>query len=83
MQKADDDVNKNLDLIVFLRRIRQHGVALTMLLKNEDRAFIGSFAKSKSIETIGSGPRKYWNQVESLSYTERLSIGTFAFYHRV
>jgi len=82
LQKAEDGVNTNLDLIVFLRRIRQHGVALTCLLKSEDKAFIAKFAKSKCIETYYSGPRHLWNQVENLSYPERIATGVLAHFHK-
>jgi len=61
LEKAEDHVNKRLDLIVFMRRIRQHGIALTMLLKSEDRAFISSFAKKKNIEDTYFGRRTHWN----------------------
>ena len=71
----------NLDLIVFLRRIRQHGVALTMLLKSEDRAFITTFAKNKCIETSYTGHRKRWNQIENLSYSERIATGVLVHFH--
>jgi len=81
LEKAEEDVNKRLDLIVFMRRIRQHGIALTMLLKSEDRAFISSFAKKKNIEDTYSGRRIHWNQIENLSYTERIATGILSYFH--
>jgi len=58
-----------------------HGVALTMLLKKEDRAFLSTFSKDKLIDTIDTGARKHWNSIESLSYKERIAVGVLGFYH--
>ena len=78
LKKADRDVNMNLDLIQFIRRIRMHGAALTILLKGVDRAYLNTYAKKKNIDEIDLTPPKRWNQIESLSYSERIAIGTLA-----
>jgi len=81
LKKAQDDTNRNLDMISFLRRIRMHGIALTVLLKKEDRLFISSFAKKKTVDDIDLTTRKHWNKIESLSYKERIGAGMLNRYH--
>lgn len=78
LKKADRDVNMNLDLIQFIRRIRMHGAALTILLKGVDRGYLYTYAKVKNIDEIDLTPPKRWNQIESLSYSERIAIGILA-----
>ena len=55
-----------------------HGAALTILLKGVDRRYINTYAKKKNIDEIDLTPPKRWNQIESLSYSERIAIGTLA-----
>jgi len=66
-----------------MRRIKNHGVALTLLNKREDRQFIASFSHKKNIEEATEGSRYGWNKIEDLSKQERIAIGVIAYYHRM
>jgi hypothetical protein len=72
---VEKDVDMNLDLIQFIRRIRMHGAALTMLLKSGTKNYINMISRKKDIDTIDLSAPKTWNTVESLSYNELISIG--------
>jgi len=80
LDQADEDVNKDLDLVMFMRRIKMHGLGLTILLKSDNHAFLSSFSRKKNIETLTEGPRKHWNEIESLTYSDRIAAGFFARY---
>ena len=65
MHEVDADLKFNMDLIQFMRRIRMHGFALTVLLDKPFRMFTAKRSKRKALETI-SGPskNKLWNKYE-------------------
>jgi len=52
LDKANKDINMNLDLIMFMRRIRMHGVSLSVLMKKEERNYMSIFSKKKNIEHV-------------------------------
>jgi hypothetical protein len=62
------DVDKNVDILVFLRRFRMHGIALTLLLGKLGRMFAANKAIKKSFEglkNIETGSKvKSWNELE-------------------
>ena len=73
LKLVDDKVNMNLDLVQFVRRIRMHGAALTMLLKNVDRGFIHKLSKKKNVEEVEECNSKGWNGIENLTFNERIA----------
>jgi hypothetical protein len=52
INNAKFDINRNLDLVSFLKRLRMHGVALTILFDKPSRYFVSQRAINKNIENI-------------------------------
>ena len=52
LERVEEEVNMNLDLIQFIRRMRMHGAAITILLKAVERGYLTVFSKKKSIDDI-------------------------------
>lgn len=83
MDTCKADVDKNVDVLVYLRRFRMHGIALTLLLGRRGREFVSNRSLKKSYEGLmhaKKSDKKSWNELESLSYNNRLAVGMFRRY---
>jgi hypothetical protein len=49
LEIVNNDIQYQLDLIHFLKRIRMHGKALSYKLNKNERAFMGSISKKKPV----------------------------------
>jgi hypothetical protein len=78
MDEVGEDLQTHMDLITFMRRIRMHGFALTVMLNKTYRIFTASRSKRKALESITiKTNNKNWNKYEDLSYRERIEAGIF------
>ena len=56
-----------MDIVQIIRRLRMHGLALTMLTSKQARLYMASASKKKVIDLIDREDNKDWNKIESLT----------------
>ena len=83
MEKAEKDIDIDMDIIQFMRKIKMHGRTLSMLAEKNVRRFVGTTVKQKNIEQIDYTGAKSWNKLESLTYSERIGVTFFARFNRI
>ncbi len=83
MEKAEKDIDIDMDIIQFMRRIKMHGLTLSMLTGSTLRRFAGTTVKQKQIEQIDYTGAKSWNKLESLTYSERIGVAIVARFNRL
>lgn len=84
MNEVDADLSKNMDLVNFMRRMRMHGFALTVMLDKSSRMFIAERSKRKALESISGKNVKntLWGKYEDLSYREKIQAAFFKAFMR-
>jgi hypothetical protein len=71
-----------MDLVSFFRRIRMHGIGLTMLLSRPIRTVASKVGKRKALESVATKKGNMsWNRFESLCLEEKIVAGILARYH--
>ena len=74
---AEKDILQNLNLITFLRRIRQHGMALNFLLTQSQRQIASKMSLTRPVEYIESTGNDIWFQNESFSMKDKLQLSFY------
>jgi len=83
LEYVETYMDKQLDLIHFIRRLRMHGIALTSLLDRSERNYISALQEKIEIEDDPISKEKpAWNDIEKLSYRERIAVGVFSRHHK-
>ena len=83
LEKAEKDIDIDMDIIQFMRKIKMHGRTLSMLAEKNVRRFVGTTVKQKNIEQIDYTGAKSWNKLESLTYSERIGVAIVARFNRL
>ena len=68
LRKAEKDIVFDMDIVQIIRRLRMHGLALTMLTSKQARYYMASASRKKVIDLIDHEDNKHWNKIESLAY---------------
>jgi hypothetical protein len=72
-------MDRNLDILDLLRRIRMHGLALTALFDNNLRKLISERAEFNSLDIIANfQPSTLWQRLEVLSQQDRIAMNMLA-----
>lgn len=72
-------MDRNLDILDLLRRIRMHGLALTALFDNNLRKLISGRAETNSLDIIANfQPSTLWQRLEVLSQQDRIAMNMLA-----
>ena len=60
-----------MDIVQFIRRVRVHGLALTVLLNHKTRNFLARAVKQLplTVEKQDEKPLKNWNKLEHLFFS--------------
>jgi hypothetical protein len=84
---VDVDLTRNLDLLNVLRRLKMHGLALSVLLDGPAIKFISRTSLTKPldfvIENTARKPTILWSRLELLSRYERIMISIYRRYVRI
>ena len=84
LDTVDLDLQRNLDILNMLRRMKMHGLALSVLLDNPSRRFISNHSFDKPLEyvkeTSKNMPEMLWLRFELISRPEKIMIAIFTRY---
>jgi len=73
---VNGDINRNMDLIDFLRRLKMHGIALTAQLEVTERKFISNRAISNPVcEVDNFKPKTMWDKYEVMTQQDKIAVG--------
>ena len=68
LKKVTKDVDRQLDLVSVVRRLRMHGLALTALLNAAQRTFSSHIAQKKAVDfATGRETASLWYKDEQLT----------------
>ena len=65
---------KNLDVLNFTRRLRQHGIALNFIMKSSEMKTASRISNKRPIEYIGTEGKDIWFENEVLGMKDKLRI---------
>ena len=67
LKKAEKDIVFDMDIVQIIRRLRMHGLALTMLTNKQTRLYMAKASRKKVIDLIDHENNTHWNKIESLT----------------
>jgi hypothetical protein len=67
---AENEVNSSLDIVTSTRRMRMHGVALTLLQTPRQRKLNAMMAPKRPANFGGGSVKMGWNEIEGLRYLD-------------
>jgi hypothetical protein len=75
---VDTDIDRTLDIVTLLRRLRMHGIALSMLTNHTERNLIALRSTNKPIENVKQKGKtlnpNLWAQFESLTTSGKFLV---------
>ena len=84
LETVELDLQRNLDILNMLRRMKMHGFALSVLLDQPSRRFISNASMDKPLEYVkevtNNKPKMLWLQFEQMSRPEKTMIAIFTRY---
>ena len=84
LDTVDTDLQRNLDILTLLRRLKMHGLALSVLLDNPSRRFISNQSFTKPLDYVRENTKKVpdmlWLRFELLSRGETVMVALFRRY---
>jgi hypothetical protein len=76
------EIEKDLDLVRYIQRIRMHGLALRLLMNEDHKRISGWLGYRRDIEHINDTEledhvlgQDCWNQADGLSNAEKVFVG--------
>jgi len=75
---VNKDLNRNLDMIDVIRRLKMHGFALTSQLNKLSRKFISLRTVTQPLSQVKNfKPNSLWEKMEVLTQQDMIGLGLF------